>query len=118
LGECKCLKITACVSQQERFTGVFERYRVIIHSEKKCPHNAPCGVENRFFKEEYLISKVIHSLAAQLLGIGNYRYSEEGELYFVHGNSQIKVTEHFPDNGKTMDTLLEDLILFSANQQS
>ncbi len=68
-------------------------------------------------KEEYLISKARHSLAAQILGIGNYRYSKEGELYFVHGNSQIKVTEHFPDNGKTMDTLLEDLILFSANQQ-
>ncbi len=74
--------------------------------------------KNKLLKEEFLISKARHSLAAQILGIGNYRYSKSGELYFVHGNSQIKVTEHFPNNGKTMDTLLEDLILFSANQQS
>ncbi len=72
---------------------------------------------HRIFREELLIKKIIHSFADQLFGIGNYRYLGDGEMYFVQGNNQIKVTEHFPDNGKTMDTLLEDLIRFSASQQ-
>jgi len=110
-------KITACVSQQERFTGFFERCRAYTKAKKNAHTTRRVAEKTVLLKEEFLISKARHSLAAQLLGIGNYRYSKEGELYFVHGNSQIKVTEHFPNNGKTMDILLEDLIRFSANQQ-
>ena len=57
------------------------------------------------------------SLADQVFGIGRYRYSKDGQLYFVHGKNHIKVTEHFPSTGKSMDLLLEDLIQFSAKQQ-
>ena len=63
------------------------------------------------------IIKVNHSLTDQIFGIGRYRYSKDGQLYFVHGNCRIKVTEHFPAAGKPLDTLLEDLIQFSAKQQ-
>ena len=52
----------------------------------------------------------------QVFGIGRYRYSKDGQLYFVHGNCRIKVKEHFHANGKPLDTLLEDLIKFSAKQ--
>ena len=52
----------------------------------------------------------------QVFGIGRYRYSKDGQLYFVHGNCRIKVKEHFPADGKPLDTLLEDLIKYSAKQ--
>lgn len=63
------------------------------------------------------IIKLNRSLADQVFGIGRYRYSKDGQLYFVHGKNRIKVTEHFPSTGKPMNLLLEDLIQFSAKQQ-
>jgi len=64
-----------------------------------------------------LITKPNRSLTEQVFGIGRYRYSKDGQLYFVHGKNRIKVTEHFSDTGKPLNTLLEDLIQFSAKQQ-
>jgi len=64
-----------------------------------------------------LITKPNRSLAEQVFGIGHYRYSRDGQLFFIHGNSRIKVTEHFPSTGKPMNLLLEDLIEFSSKQQ-
>ena len=63
------------------------------------------------------IIKLNRSLAEQVFGIGHYRYSKDGQLYFVHGKTRIKVTEHFPSTGKPMKLLLEDLIQFSVKQQ-
>jgi len=68
-------------------------------------------------KEVKLITKPNRSLADQIFGIGRYRYSRDGQLFFVHGNSRIKVTEHFPSAGKPMNLLLEELIEFSSKQQ-
>jgi len=64
-----------------------------------------------------LITKPNHSLTEQVFGIGHYRYSKDGQLYFVHGKDCVKVTEHFSDTGKPLNTLLEDLIQFSAKRQ-
>ena len=61
--------------------------------------------------------KLNSSLADQVFGIGRYMYSKDGQLYFVHGNNRIKVTEHFSETGKSLNTLLEDLIQFSAKHQ-
>ena len=61
--------------------------------------------------------KLNRSLTDQVFGIGRYRYSKDGQLYFVHGKNRIKVTEHFPSTGKPMNLLLEDLIQFSAKHQ-
>lgn len=61
--------------------------------------------------------KLNRSLADQVFGIGRYRYSKNGQLYFVHGKNRIKVTEHFSAAGKPINFLLEDLIQFSAKQQ-
>lgn len=38
----------------------------------------------------------------------------DGTLYFLYGNTRIKVTEHFADSGKTVVDLLEDVILYEA----
>ncbi len=62
------------------------------------------------------IKKLNRSLANQIFGFGQYAY-KNGQLYFVHGKNRIKVTEHFPSAGKPLDSLLEELIQFSAQQQ-
>lgn len=56
------------------------------------------------------------SLIEQIFGIGSYAYLH-GQLYFIHGNCRIKVTEHFSADGKPLSTLLEDVIQFHAQQQ-
>ena len=42
----------------------------------------------------------------------------DGPLYFYYGNTRIKVSEHFSDKGKTIGTLLEDVIRYSAAHQT
>lgn len=69
-----------------------------------------------YFREERCHTKQNHSLTNQIFGIGQYRY-RNGQLYFVHGKSRIKVTEHFSSAGKKMDLLIQDLIQFSAQQR-
>ena len=64
------------------------------------------------------IKKLNRSLTDQVFGIGRYRYSKDGQLYFIHGKTRIKVTEHFPEGGKSLNTLLEDVIQFSAKQDN
>lgn len=34
--------------------------------------------------------------------------------YFTYGNTRIKITEHFPDVGKTLNELLADVIQYTA----
>lgn len=34
----------------------------------------------------------------------------DGNQYFIFGKSRIKITEHFKDNGKSIDDLISDLI--------
>ena len=63
------------------------------------------------------IKKLNRSLTDQVFGIGRYRYSKDGQLYFVHEKTLIKVTEHFPADGKPLNALLEDVIQFSAKQR-
>jgi hypothetical protein len=62
------------------------------------------------------IKKPNYKLANQIFGVGQYAY-KNGQLYFVHGKTRIKVTEHFPSAGNAMDLLLEDLIQFSAQRK-
>lgn len=68
-------------------------------------------------KEAIPIKKLNRSLTDQVFGIGRYRYSKDGQLYFVHGKTRIKVTEHFHADGKALHVLLEDVIQFSAKQR-
>ena len=35
---------------------------------------------------------------------------ENGEQYYIMGKNKIKITEHFPANGKQLDELISDLI--------
>ena len=47
-----------------------------------------------------------------------YAVEGNGPLYFYYGNTRIKVSEHFSDNGKPIGTLIEDVIRYSAAQQT
>lgn len=38
----------------------------------------------------------------------------DGTQYFVIGKVRIKVSEHFAENGKPLDSLLEDVIQHAA----
>ena len=46
-----------------------------------------------------------------------YGIDEDGLLYFYCGHRRIKVTEHFPETGRTIGELMEDLILHEAKKQ-
>ena len=47
-----------------------------------------------------------------------YVTDEVGTLYFYHGNTRIRVAEHFNDRGKPIGTLIEDVIRYSAAHQT
>lgn len=85
-------------------------------SPNKNTHTAPrVGISH--LKRSWFITKQNRSLTEQVFGIGRYTYSKNGDLYFVHDNCRIKVTEHFSEAGKPMSVLLEDLIQFSVKQK-
>ena len=42
---------------------------------------------------------------------------EAGVEYFCCGNTKVKVTEHFAENGKMIDELMTDLILREAKKK-
>lgn len=43
-----------------------------------------------------------------------YAIEFDGTMYFYHGNTRIKVTEHFRDHGRPMTDLMEDVVRFTA----
>ena len=45
-----------------------------------------------------------------------YMTDEDGIEYYCCGNTKIKITEHFAEEGKTMGELLEDLIIREAKK--
>lgn len=42
--------------------------------------------------------------------VGETVQAENGAQYFVMGKYKIKVSEHFPEQGKPINTLLEDAV--------
>ena len=45
---------------------------------------------------------------------GTMLTTADGTQYFVIGKVRIKVSEHFAENGKPLDSLLEDVIQHAA----
>ena len=45
-----------------------------------------------------------------------YLTDENGIEYYCCGNTKIKITEHFAEEGKSMGELLEDLIIREAKK--
>ncbi len=43
-----------------------------------------------------------------------YAIDLDGTMYFYHGNTRIKVIEHFNDNGKPIEALVEDVVQYAA----
>lgn len=46
-----------------------------------------------------------------------YAIDFDGTMYFYHGNTRIKVTEHFNNNGKPITALVEDVVQYAARTQ-
>ena len=44
--------------------------------------------------------------------------TEAGEQYFILGKNRIKITEHFPSDGKQLDELIADLITQKAKENA
>lgn len=42
---------------------------------------------------------------------------KNGKQYFMTGNLYIEITEHFPENGKPLGSLLENVITYTAGKQ-
>ena len=42
---------------------------------------------------------------------------EDGKQYFVCGKNHIEISEHFATNGKKLDTLLTDVMLYTAERK-
>ena len=47
-----------------------------------------------------------------------YVTDEYGTLYFYYGNTRIRVAEHFNDRGKPIGKLIENVIRYSAANQT
>lgn len=43
--------------------------------------------------------KLNRGLSDQVFGIGRYRYSKDGQLYYAHGKSRIKDAGYLPYTG-------------------
>ena len=46
--------------------------------------------------------------------IAYYKTARDGKLYFCNGKTRIEVVEHFADHGKTLGTIVEDVITHAA----
>lgn len=44
--------------------------------------------------------------------------TESGEQYFIMGKNRIKITEHFPANGKPIEELITDLIAHKIKEKA
>ena len=69
-------------------------------------HEPPAAVIRAWEKE-----RDEHFMANKELGY--YGTELDGTLYYYNGNTRTKVTEFFAPSGKTMDTLIENVIRFA-----
>lgn len=44
--------------------------------------------------------------------------TEDGKQYFVCGNNYIEISEYFAEKGKTLRELIEDVILYTADNRA
>lgn len=42
---------------------------------------------------------------------------EDGEQFFIIGNTKIHIVEHFNENGPTLTEAVEELILYKAREE-
>ena len=43
---------------------------------------------------------------------------EDGKQYYIIGKNKIKITEHFPADGKQLDELITDLIIQKIKEKA
>ena len=71
------------------------------------------------FVQSYLTDAVIvissdYCLTDTRINSGTLLTDKDGTQYFVMGKVRIKVSEHFAQDGKPLDSLLEDVIQHAA----
>lgn len=52
------------------------------------------------------------------MGAKGQTIEENGIEYFIYNNVRIKVTEHFPDNGKQISELITELIQHKIKEKT
>jgi len=52
-----------------------------------------------------------------LKNTSHYGTELDGTTYFYCGKTRIKVVEHFPETGKSMETLIEDVIRYAGKEK-
>ena len=62
----------------------------------------------------YAMSMVCKREASNNKNSGTLLTEKDGTQYFVMGKVRIKVSEHFAQDGKPLDSLLEDVIQHAA----
>ena len=60
------------------------------------------------------VCRLLAYARAQNIGSGTLLTDKDGTQYFVMGKVRIKVSEHFAQDGKPLDSLLEDVIQHAA----
>ncbi len=55
---------------------------------------------------------------AQVSQPSGYVVTKNGKQYFVIGNLHIEIAEHFAENGKPIDHLIENVITHAASQRA
>ena len=70
-------------------------------------------VEQWYKKREALLED---KFEPTLENTSHYGTELDGTTYFYCGNTRIKVVEHFPEDGKSMETLIEDVIRYARNR--
>ena len=47
---------------------------------------------------------------------GSYVLNSDGEIHYCRNGIMIKVSEHFPTEGRTVGDLIEDLVIYHSKQ--
>ena len=76
--------------------------------------NTVCYKDDKGFRAEFGTDEA--KTAAQNGDTAFYLTDENGVEYYCCGNTKIKITEHFAEDGKSMGELLEDLIIREAKK--
>lgn len=65
------------------------------------------------FKAKYFpVQKEVITMSSQDGGIDGLTVTTPtGEQYFIMGKNRVKITEHFPTDGKQLDELIADLVI-------
>ena len=71
-----------------------------------------------FLKEctQYWLSEWRNRCKPFVFPDGSYVMNSDGETHYCRNGIMIKVSEHFPSEGRTVEDLIEDLVIYQSKQ--